>query len=179
MHRTISASSPWANRSENWRDISDPVERRRIQNRIAQRTYREKLKKRLRVQEQAQATNSSQLKPDHEPLKPLPSQDTQLLQVDDKTYQKQKKCGLSQPRSYQCPSTQGNIGLHQNLLGMYTSPLHSIYPKEVQLETGTPRNELMFGNQSDLHLDLNHRDSEEKKGMERSLQFSSPNYYSF
>jgi hypothetical protein len=42
-----SAVSPHAKPEENWTEISDHAERRRIQNRIAQRTYRKKLKKRL------------------------------------------------------------------------------------------------------------------------------------
>jgi hypothetical protein len=39
-HSTISAFSSCANANEDWTNISDMVERRRIQNRIAQRKYR-------------------------------------------------------------------------------------------------------------------------------------------
>ncbi|RMZ81132.1 hypothetical protein DV738_g2476, partial [Chaetothyriales sp. CBS 135597] len=46
-HAGSSAFSASANANEDWTKISDLAERRRIQNRIAQRNYRKKLKRRL------------------------------------------------------------------------------------------------------------------------------------
>ncbi|KAI9839869.1 MAG: hypothetical protein M1819_000061 [Sarea resinae] len=57
-HGTSSAFSPSANANEDWTKISDLAERRRIQNRIAQRNYRKKLKRRLEDLERKAASSS-------------------------------------------------------------------------------------------------------------------------
>ncbi|KAF4331981.1 hypothetical protein FBEOM_14233 [Fusarium beomiforme] len=61
--RYSSTSSASANPDEDWAKISDTAERRRIQNRIAQRNYRKKLKRRLEDLER-RASSSDPAGPD-------------------------------------------------------------------------------------------------------------------
>ncbi|GAM86442.1 hypothetical protein ANO11243_044560 [Dothideomycetidae sp. 11243] len=60
---TSSAFSASAQPNEDWTKISDLAERRRIQNRIAQRNYRKKLKKRLEDLERKAASTSASPEP--------------------------------------------------------------------------------------------------------------------
>ncbi|KAL9127106.1 MAG: hypothetical protein Q9217_003956 [Psora testacea] len=57
-HSTSSAFSASAQPNEDWTKISDLAERRRIQNRIAQRNYRKKIKRRLEDLEKRAVSSS-------------------------------------------------------------------------------------------------------------------------
>ncbi|KAK2933562.1 hypothetical protein FoTM2_004804 [Fusarium oxysporum f. sp. vasinfectum] len=68
-------SSASANPDENWAKISDIAERRRIQNRIAQRNYRKRLKRRLEdLERRAGSSDHSQKSQPATSTKPVISQ---------------------------------------------------------------------------------------------------------
>ena len=71
IHSTSSAFSASAIPNEDWTKIPDPVERRRTQNRIAQRNYRKKIKRRLEDLERRAASSSASPEQSHAELAPI------------------------------------------------------------------------------------------------------------
>lgn len=97
-----SAYSPAAKATEDWTTIEDRTERRRIQNRIAQRAYRQKLKERLQHLERKAASSTTSSGSSHSGSPSPESQHRRIAQSSEPEYssQQSQSWSLSPPETY-------------------------------------------------------------------------------
>jgi hypothetical protein len=116
-HASSSAFSASANPNEDWTKVSDLAERRRIQNRIAQRNYRKKLKRRLEDLERRAGSTSASPEQSHSEL--ATSSSSQLSR--SQTHSQSSKTSArkdSQGGRNQSPETSPNF--EESLFGRQT-----------------------------------------------------------